>query len=63
MTENPKKAYNHFAHLNDFLKKKTIIDIQLIQTIRTNGYLIHQKQIYIRNPRLQLNKKDILSNS
>ena len=22
MTEDPKKAYNHFAHLNDFLKKE-----------------------------------------
>ncbi|ANR67885.1 hypothetical protein [Staphylococcus equorum] len=22
MTDDPKKAYNHFAHLNDFLKKE-----------------------------------------
>ena len=48
MTKDSNVAYNHFAHLNKFLKNQKTIEHKQLQKMKINGCLTLQNQIFIK---------------
>lgn len=57
MTKDPNDAYNHFAHLNKFLKKTKIIEINNMMMKKMNYFLSHQRRIFIKSVSQVLKKR------